>query len=255
MRYSLKTITYTRTNKIARFLLNLWHRALFSLFVVSIVFNNESTEGGRRLQIQKCKPVNVKSSMTERTCCEHMALLRQVAYTQPAYRGTVMTHACTRLYRPTISECAWVRNAACCRPLSSGTSCARLETSGTIPSGYNGPLVPRIVRRLHYTRRRPSKLHASAPSTRTRDCILDMLKGIYIYIFVYACVYVYTYMEREMYPRKCEWIRWCCSAISLCGRDSATSSGYYYTEVGHSVVVASRCYYTSVILAISGALM
>lgn len=169
---------------------------MFSLFVVSIVFNNESTEGGRRLQIQKCKPVNVKSSMTERTCCEHMALLRQVAYTQPAYRGTVMTHACTRLYRPTISECAWVRNAACCRPLSSGTSCARLETSGTIPSGYNGPLVPRIVRRLHYTRRRPSKLHASAPSTRTRDCILDMLKGIYIYIYICLCVYIHIWSER-----------------------------------------------------------
>lgn len=28
---------------------------------------------------------------------------------------------------------------------------AQLETSGTIPSGYNGPLVPRIVRRQHYT--------------------------------------------------------------------------------------------------------
>lgn len=172
---------------------------MFFLFVVSIISNNESTEDGRRLRIQKCKPVNVKSSMTERTCCEHMALLRQVAYTQPAYRGTVMTHACTRLYRPTISACAWVRNAACCRPLSSGTSCARLETSGTIPSGYNGPLVPRIVRRLHYTRRRPSKLHASARSTRTRDCILDMLKGIYIYIYIYLFMRVYICGARDVF--------------------------------------------------------
>lgn len=172
---------------------------MFFLFVVSIISNNESTEDGRRLRIQKCKPVNVKSSMTERTCCEHMALLRQVAYTQPAYRGTVMTHACTRLYRPTISACAWVRNAACCRPLSSGTSCARLETSGTIPSGYNRPLVPRIVRRLHYTRRRPSKLHASARSTRTRDCILDMLKGIYIYIYIYLFMRVYICGARDVF--------------------------------------------------------
>lgn len=151
---------------------------------------------------------------------------------------------------PMISACAWVRNATCCRPLSSGTSCARLETSGTIPSGYNGPLVPRIVRRLHYTRP-PS--YTRAYEVHEQGTVYWTCWKVYIYIYLFMCVY--TYMERERYPRKCEWIRWCCSAISLCGCDSATSSGYYYTEVGYSVVVASRCYYTSVILAISGALM
>ena len=44
-----------------------------------------------------------------------------------------------------VCVCVWVRNAACCRPLSSRGHRAPLETSGTIPSGYNGPLVPRIV--------------------------------------------------------------------------------------------------------------
>lgn len=42
---------------------------------------------------------------------------------------------------------------------------------------------------------------------------------------------------------------------SAATRADATQPGYYYTEVRHGVVVASRCYYTRVILAISGGLV
>lgn len=54
-----------------------------------------------------------------------------------------------------VCVCVWVRNAACCRPLSSRGHRAPLETSGTIPSGYNGPLVPRIVPGATLYARRP----------------------------------------------------------------------------------------------------